>query len=125
MTIPIASLADRARRIEAGAAIVGVHFFGRKPVFVLGEQDLLFAAEDREHHIVVHDGAILASASDGARIVTGGDDGRLMATDTEGAHVAIATDNKKRWIDQVALGPDGAVAWSTGKTAHVRTGKGE
>jgi WD40 repeat protein len=119
------SLADRARRIDTGAAVVGVHFFGRKPVFVLGEQELLFAAEDREHRIAVHDGAILASAADGQRIVTGGDDGRLMATDTEGAHVAVATDDKKRWIDQIALGPDGAVAWSTAKVAHVRTGKGE
>ena len=37
----------------------------------------------------------------------------------------LAADDKKRWIDQVALGPDGAVAWSAGKTAHVITGKGE
>ena len=37
----------------------------------------------------------------------------------------IATDDKKRWIDQIALGPDGALAWGAGKTAHVKTGKGE
>jgi hypothetical protein len=37
----------------------------------------------------------------------------------------IATDEKKRWIDNVALTPDGAIAWSSGKTAHVRTKKGE
>ena len=37
----------------------------------------------------------------------------------------LATDDKQRWIDQVALGPDGAVAWSAGKTAHVLTKKGE
>ena len=35
----------------------------------------------------------------------------------------IATDAKHRWIDHVALGPDGAVAWSAGKTAFVRTAK--
>ncbi len=37
----------------------------------------------------------------------------------------LASDDKKRWIDQVALGPDGAVAWSAGKIAHVFTKKGE
>ncbi|MGH6728030.1 MAG: WD40 repeat domain-containing protein, partial [Pseudolabrys sp.] len=37
----------------------------------------------------------------------------------------LATDDKKRWIDQVALGPDNAVAWSAGKAAHVLTKKGE
>ena len=33
--------------------------------------------------------------------------------------------DRGHWIDQVALGPDGAVAWSAGKTAHVVTKKGE
>ncbi len=32
---------------------------------------------------------------------------------------------KRRWIDNVALHPDGAVAWSAGKTAFVRSGKAE
>jgi WD40 repeat protein len=37
----------------------------------------------------------------------------------------LATDPKRRWIDNVALHPDGAVAWSAGKTAFVRSGKAE
>ena len=37
----------------------------------------------------------------------------------------LATDAKRRWIDNVALHPDGAVAWSAGKTAFVRSGKSE
>ena len=81
--------------------------------------------DDGERRVAIHAGGILASASDGARIVTGGDDGRLVATTADGAHKELAADDKKRWIDQVALGPDGAVAWSAGKTAHVLTGKGE
>jgi WD40 repeat protein len=122
---PIPSLADRVRPIAAGGAVVGVHFFGRTPVFVLGEEVLLFAPDDGEQRVDVHGGAILASASDGIRIVTGGDDGTLVATDARGEHAILATDDKRRWIDQVALGPDGALAWSAGKTAHVLTGKGE
>jgi WD40 repeat protein len=57
--------------------------------------------------------------------VTGGDDGKVMATDAAGNTTALATDAKHRWIDHVALGPDGAVAWSAGKSAFVRTAKGD
>jgi WD40 repeat protein len=44
----------------------------------------------------------------------------VVATDAKGESVTLATDPKRRWIDQVALGPDGAVAWSAGKTAFVK-----
>ena len=70
------SLADRVRPLDAGAAIVGVHFLGATPVFVLGEEALLFAGEAGERRVSVHAGGILASASDGKRIVSGGDDAR-------------------------------------------------
>src|SRR6476660_4523287 len=122
--VPIPSLADRTRAVNAEAAIVGVHFLGAAPVFVLGEEALLFAGET-ERRVAVHSGAIMASAADGERIITGGDDGNLVETGADGAHRVVAADDKKRWIDQVALGPDGALAWSAGKTAHVRTKKGD
>ena len=123
---PLPSLADRVRPIAAGGMIVGVHFFGATPVFVLGEEALLFAPRDAEpRRVAIHAGGILASASDGKLILTGGDDGTVVATDASGAHRVLATDDKRRWVDQVALGPDGAVAWSTAKTAHVLTKKGE
>ena len=122
--VPIPSLADRVREVNAGAAIVGVHFLGSTPVFVLGEEALLFAGET-ERRLPIHSGAILASTADGERIITGGDDGNLIETSADGEHRVIASDDKKRWIDQVALGPDGALAWSAGKSAHVRAKKGE
>jgi WD40 repeat protein len=121
---PISSVAERVRALNADAAVVGVHFLGSTPVFVLGEQALLFAGEV-EQRLAIHRGAILASAADGKRIVTGGDDGQLIETIADGEHRVIASDDNKRWIDQVALGPDDALAWSVGKTAHARTTKGE
>ena len=124
-TVPLPSLADRARLVQAESGIVGVHFFRQTPVFVLGEEALLFAAAEGRTQVAIHGGGILVSAGDGLRIVTGGDDGKLITTNREGAHELLATDEKKRWVDQVALGPDGAVAWAAGKVAHVRTGKGE
>jgi WD40 repeat protein len=42
-----------------------------------------------------------------------------MATDLTGESRTLASDPKHRWIDHVALGPDGAVAWSAGKSAFV------
>jgi len=123
-TSTLPSLADRVRPVAAGASVVDVHFLKQTPVFVLAEEHLLFAGDD-EKRIAAHSGGILVSAGDGERIVTGGDDGRLVATNGAGEAKEIAADDKKRWIDQVALGPDGAVAWSVGKTAYVRTGKGE
>ena len=75
--------------------------------------------------VAVHGGGILCVASDGQRIVMGGDDGKLVALDKKGEVALLATDAKRRWIDNVALHPDGAVAWSAGKTAFVRSGKAE
>jgi WD40 repeat protein len=119
------SLADRVRPVAAGASVVGVHFLKRTPVFVLGEEALLFAGEDGERRVAVHAGGVLVSAADDERIISGGDDGKLMETALDGASREIAADAKGRWIDQVALGPDGAVAWSAGKSAFVRTKKGD
>ncbi|MGB8670879.1 MAG: hypothetical protein WCD29_14050 [Pseudolabrys sp.] len=107
---PIPSLADRTRRVNAGAPVVGVHFLYATAVFVLGEEELLLVAE-AEHRTPVHAGAILASASDGTRIITGGDDGQVVETGLDGEHRVLAADDKKRWIDNVAIGPDAAIAW--------------
>jgi WD40 repeat protein len=115
-----ASVVERTRAVAAGGAIVGAHFLGRTAIFVLGEEALVFAEPDGEvRRMNVHDGVILSAASDGARIVTGGDDGKVVTTDLGSSRV-LATDAKHRWIDHVALGPDGAVAWSAGKTAFAQ-----
>ncbi len=34
-------------------------------------------------------------------------------------------DAKRRWIDHVATGPDGAIAWSAGKSAYMMAAKGD
>jgi WD40 repeat protein len=114
------SVVERTRAVAAGGAVVGAHFLGRTAVFVLGEEALLFAEPDGElRRMAIHDGAILASASNGARIVSGGDDGKVVTTDAGSSRV-LATDPRQRWIDHIALGPDGAAAWSAGKTAFVQ-----
>jgi WD40 repeat protein len=120
------SIAERTRAVAAGAPVVAVHFLKDTTVFVLGEEALLFAAKNgEERRVLVHGGAILAAACDGDFIVTGGDDGKVMVTNFAGESAAIAADAKSRWIDRVAAGPGGAVAWAAGKQAFVKTAQGE
>jgi WD40 repeat protein len=122
-TVP--SVTDRARVVKAEAPVVGVHFLDGTPVFVLGDEALLLAPEQGDRRVPVHGGAILASVSDGRRILTGGDDGRVVETNAAGAAKEVAADPKKRWVDQLALAGDGSFAWSAGKTATVQPKKGE
>jgi WD40 repeat protein len=119
------SVVERTRPVAAGAPVVAAHFLGDSAVFVLGEEALLFVGKDgTERRVAAHGGAILAAASDGDRIITGGDDGKVVATDAQGDSAVLATDQKRRWIDQVAIGPGDSVAWSAGKHAFARTAKG-
>ncbi len=119
------SVVERTRPVRAEAPVVGVHFLGDAAAFVLGEESLLLVPRDGdERRIAVHGGGILATAADGSRIITGGDDGKVATTDASGKSTVIATDAKRRWVDHVAIGPAGALAWSVGKQAFVRDGKG-
>src|SRR5580704_10739136 len=115
------SIADRTYPVAAGAPVAAGHFLRHTAVFVLGEEAMLFVEPEGEpRRVAVHDGAILATAADKQRIVTGGDDGKVAATNAKGETEIVATDPKHRWIDHVALGPERAVAWSAGKTAFVQ-----
>ncbi len=116
------SVVDRTHPVAVRGAIVAAHFLGRTAVFVLGEEAMVFAgAEGEPRRVAVHDGAILTTTADGERIISGDDDGRVIATNARGETRTLATDAKHRWIDHVARAPDGAVAWSAGKTAFVQT----
>jgi WD40 repeat protein len=122
----IASITDRVRPLAVGMPVTAIHFLGDTAVFVGAEENAaLVSATGDISPVAIHSGAILCAASDGDRIVTGGDDGKVVAIYAKGTVTVLATDPKRRWIDNVALHPDGAVAWSAAKTAFVRSGKGE
>src|SRR5438309_618866 len=85
-----------------------------------GDHQRPWKTEEKRESRIVFIGRNLPGAADSGRIITGGDDSKLVLTDATGESRILATDPKHRWIDQVALGPDGAVAWSAGKTAYVQ-----
>ena len=116
-----ASVVERIHAVAANGAVIAAHFLGRMAVFVLGDETMVLAPPRAEAKtLAVHGGAILATAVGESVIVTGGDDGKVVETDVSGTSRTVATDPKNRWIDHVAVGPDGAVAWSAGKTAFVQ-----
>jgi WD40 repeat protein len=122
----IASITDKVRSVAIGAPVIAVHFLGDRAAFVGAEESVFFVdGEGAITKVDVHSGGILCAASDGERIVMGGDNGKVIALDAKGEVVLLATDPKRRWIDNVALHSEGTVAWSVGKTAFVRGAKGE
>ena len=122
----IVSVTDRVRPLAIGMPVTSVYFLGDNAAFVGAEENVALVNADGEiSRVAVHGGGILCAAFDGMRIVMGGDDGKLVAFNAKGEVTLLATDAKRRWIDNVALHPDGAVAWSAGKTAFVRSGKSQ
>jgi WD40 repeat protein len=122
----IVSVTDRVRPLAIGMPVTSVHFLGDSAAFVGAEENVAMVnGADEISKVTVHGGGILCAASDGTRIVMGGDDGKLVALSAKGEVALVATDPKRRWIDNVALHPDGGVAWSAGKTAFVRSGRAE
>ena len=121
----IPSIANRTRHVQAGTPVVAAHFIGSAAAFVLGEEALLWAERDGEtRRIAIHAGAILASAATADSVLTGGDDGRVVQTRVDGESAVVAQDTGGRWIDRLAAGPNGALAWSAGKEAFARTRDG-
>lgn len=122
----IVSVTDRVRPVALGMPVTSVHFLGEVAAFIGAEESVALVSADGEiSPVTVHSGGILCAATDGARIVMGGDDGKVVALDKKGEVTLLATDAKRRWIDNVAVHPDGAIAWSAGKTAWVRGAKGD
>ncbi|MGV3633197.1 MAG: WD40 repeat domain-containing protein [Pseudorhodoplanes sp.] len=120
------SVASRTKPVDTGGSVIAVHFLGDKAAFVLAEAAALLAGSDgKTERVALHDGGILSSAGDGRRIVTGGDDGKVVELNHAGTTRTIFTDPKRKWIDHVAIGPDGATAWSVGKTAATASRNGE
>ena len=117
------SLSDRLVPVEAGAHVIAATFLGQAAVFALGDGAVLFVDADGELRVPAHEGAVMCAASAGGVFVTGGDDGKVLKFTAGDTPEPVG--KASGWIDAVALGPDGAVAWSSGKNVFARHGKGD
>src|SRR4051794_32707300 len=87
----IVSITDKVRPLAVGMPVSSVHFLGETGVFVGAEENAAIVGVDGEiSRAVVHGGAILCAASDGTRVVTGGDDGKLVALNAKGEVTQLA-----------------------------------
>lgn len=95
-------------------------FIDDQPVFALADGTVRFPlAAGRV--VEAHDGLLSATrALDASTLVTGGEDGRVVRTNGAGETVELARKERK-WIDILSCGPNGAVAFASGRTVWVLT----
>lgn len=118
------SLTSAVEPLALGEPVVAAAWLGDTPAFALADGFIRLGEADEDRRAAAHpDAAILVAASDGRRLISGGDDGRVVAIDAAGEMETIA-DEKGKWIDAVAA-YEGAVAWSAGRSARARSAKGE
>ncbi|GGF64163.1 hypothetical protein GCM10007301_25000 [Azorhizobium oxalatiphilum] len=118
------SLTSKVRTFNSESGVAAACFLKGTAVLVGELGAALMVTGDEAKAVALHDGAVLAAQGDGKRLVSGSDDGRVVELLADGTVKELAA-HKGRWIDRVALGPDGSVAYSAGKTAHFKPVKGE
>ena len=98
-------------------------FLGGVPHFALAD-GTVHRLDNGHKTETIHDG-LLAAVYDAAgdRLITGGEDGKAVATKAGGVSETLA-DIGRKWITSVAAGPQGAVAFATGRSAWVRFADG-
>jgi WD40 repeat protein len=102
---------------------VAAVFLGDIPHFALAD-GVIHRLDHGAKSVAAHDGLLSAAVSlDGAALITGGEDGKVAATRADGS-TAMLAELPRKWITSVSAGPQGAVAYATGKTAHVRFADG-
>ncbi len=109
--------------LDLDGHVVTAVFLGEIPVFATAAGEIHRLDHGQKTH-AAHDGLLTAvkdSATD--TLVTGGEDGRVLRIAADGAVTELAVVPRK-WIAKVAAGPQGAVAYAYGKTAHVRLADG-
>jgi WD40 repeat protein len=120
-----ASVTDRVKPVALGHAASAAYFLNDTACFIGADEAVSLVASDGSvKRTDVATGGILCSASDGKQIILGSDDGRVISINASGETQTLATDAKRRWIDNVAVHTDGSIAYSAGKTAFVKQPKG-
>ena len=98
----IASVTDRVRPVPLGMPVTSAHFLADRAAFVGAEESVIFVdAEGEIAKVAVHSGGILCAASDGERLVMGGDDGKLRRVSAAGEVSDSFGSNRRRYVGTV------------------------
>lgn len=98
--------------------VIAAHFLGDIPLFATAAGEIR-RLDGGEKVTELHQG-MLTCVRDPfhASLLTGGEDGKVMRVSADGSTVQVAQAPRK-WINVVAGGPQGAVAYAHGKASHV------
>lgn len=108
-------------KIDAEAGIERIHFLDETAIYVFENGDLLLQSPGGEARTVtLFDGALLSSAASSSVLIASDDSGNIVELQVHGAHKIILIDEKRRWIDQLAVADDGSIAWAIGKQVFLR-----
>ena len=104
--------------LDLTSHVLAAAFLGDVPVFADAD-GAVHRLEGGHKTIEAHDGLLCTALDDaGARLLTGGEDGKVCALAADGATSLLAEEPRK-WVTSVASGPNGALAYAIGRTAHV------
>ena len=84
ITKPV-SLREHVVPIEAGEHVVGAVWLKQTLALALADGRVLRWRDGETESIEANRGGLLCTASDGSRLISGGDDGRVVATSADGA----------------------------------------
>ncbi|KQP88376.1 hypothetical protein [Methylobacterium sp. Leaf117] len=119
------SLLDHVMPVVAGAHVTQAVWLQDTVAFALGDGAVLVVSDEEAKRVEAHpDAGILVGASDGRRLVTGGDDGRVVAISGRGEAIEVASVKNGAWIDALALHADGGIAYAAGRNVVARDAKG-
>ncbi|WP_428671714.1 WD40 repeat domain-containing protein [Roseibium sp.] len=110
--------------VEVDGFVVRAGFLKDGAYFATGEGEVVFSANG-ETRLRPHKTGLLAAepALDGKGLITSGDDGCIYLTGMDGSS-ELAAERPRKWIDLIAAGPSGAIAFASGRTAWVRFADG-
>lgn len=110
--------------VDISGHCVHAGFISNMPVFA-GADGLVYRVEGSLHETSQHDGLLCATETvDRTRLLTGGEDGKVASLASDGSIETLGTLPRK-WITAIASGPNGTLAYASGKTAWFRAPDGK
>ena len=93
------------------------------PHFALAD-GVVHSLDNGHKWVELHDGLLCADTNrDKSHLLTGGEDGRVMLLSPGGSSECLA-DIGRKWVTSVVGGPQGAVAFASGRVAYARLSDG-
>ena len=110
--------------MDVDGFVVRAGFIKDCAFFASGEGDIVLVGQGQKR-LRPHRAGLLAAEplKDGSGLITSGDDGCIYRCGSDGTTALIA-ERPRKWIDLIATGPSGAVAFASGRAAWVHLDDG-